>query len=460
MKNGYWAFNCPPVGSADPENYISSLKNEGYQELIDHISTSNRENINIPIEGIKRHVHICGATGSGKSTLIKYLVEQLIIKQNHGTIIIVDPHGEICDTLINSPLIHEKENLNKLIYLSLSECKSQIPIFNPLQITNHTSHDIALTVEQIILALEEILDRSSVKLTEVQINMLEKCLYFLIQRKNSSLLDLETLLSQNDHLLHDEAIDYNPQYFNEHFFKSSNKTKEALRNRVQRMLNSPVLRTLFGGESKIDLSKIINQPSIFLVNLSGMGELSATVAGKFLIACIKSTVFKRKKGTGIPVYCLIDEAQNLTSGSLELLLSGARGFGLHLILANQHLKQFGQQLESVKENTSVKILTGLDNTSQAKPYVDFYKQQQLNPFDYLIKERNKNAQIFKLDQLFLKEQEHLKGNKSLVLKRELLLEGQKRKYYTKIEQPINRSTSKNSLTPPFKLNINLDNDRD
>ena len=66
-------------------------------------------------------------------------------------------------------------------------------------------------------------------------------------------------------------------------------------DRINRMLNSPVLMNLFGGSSTFDLEKAMNSGKVIIFDLGDLSDMTAKVFGKFIIASIKSIARKRKK---------------------------------------------------------------------------------------------------------------------------------------------------------------------
>lgn len=74
-----------------------NLKNSGI--LLGHVPThSSREKVHFARADRTRHVYICGATGTGKSTLLYNMLRQDI--DNNEGVILIDPHGGCTDAII------------------------------------------------------------------------------------------------------------------------------------------------------------------------------------------------------------------------------------------------------------------------------------------------------------------------------------------------------------------------
>jgi hypothetical protein len=108
------------------------------------------------------------------------------------------------------------------------------------------------------------------------------------------------------------------------------------------------LRLMFGQNgASLDLGQAIEKGLIILVNLSTEGarisEEDAALFATLLLSDLWTAAKERGKGTDEkeirPFYVYMDEFQNLVTPTIAKNLDQARGFGLHLILANQFPRQ-------------------------------------------------------------------------------------------------------------------------
>jgi len=292
--------------------------------------------------------------------------------------ILIDPHGDISKRAKN-----HKHLKDRCIYIEPFLRDGYTPTFNPFEIKDRSIRNINNVAEQVILAFDEVLNREGGKVTETMTNMLEKCIYFLLQRPNSTMVDLLKLLDRNETIFQ-EAAKSDP-FFNDYFLQQNNKTREGLLNRVGRLLNSPILLNLLGGQSTFDLEKAINRNKVVIFNLGGVGEMTQITFWKFIIANIKSIIRKREKPSKKHTFCFIDEAHNFVGG-FEYILSQLRWFWLHMVLANQFVEQYGSQAKSVKQNTAVKILGGGDdNFEDINKMMKLPKDTSLKDYEFYLK---------------------------------------------------------------------------
>jgi len=443
------------------ESYIEALRQAGIEPLLKtFFSQLAKLSALLPLRKIKMHTLICGSTGSGKSVLMEALFHRMVKKYPKFSFVLIDPHGNLAENV--KRLKSVSNDPDKVIYLEVFLKEGFTFTFNPFSIKNKSLKNITFTAEQIISAIEETLSREGGKLTEVQVNTLEKCVYFLLNREKSTILDMVKIL-RADEIIFAEAQKYEPTFFTEEFAKPSNRTRKALLDRVDRLLNSPILRNLLGGESTFDLEYILNSGKILIVNLADAGEMSQVAFGKFLVASIKSIIRKRKKNHGLPTFLFVDEVQSMISGSFDYILSQLRGFGLHLVMANQYINQLGDQVESVVQNTAIKIVSS-DDYDQIKKVVKPPKDTFLKDFEFFLKVKGYPTHVFKSPDVILNNP---KKYKITAEQEKALDELQIERYYRAYQQqefnirrpskekgtiPEKRTTA-NSPIPPYDLKI-------
>lgn len=381
------------------ESYLTSLCENSFEPLLNaFFSQFAKLSALLPLDKLKRHTYLCSPTGTGKSELMRVLFHRMVKKYPKFSFILIDPHGSLAADC--KKLKSVGGDPDRLVYIEPFLKDGHTPTFNPFEMKDTSLQNLTFTAEQIISAIEETLSREGGKLTEVQVNMLEKSVYFLLRKGNATILDLVDLLNAKEGIF-EQAQQHDPDFFNAYFRKPNNRKREALVNRIERLLNSPVLRNLLGGQSTFDIDHIINGGKILIVNLGDVSEMSQVMIGKFLVACIKSVIRKRKKNTGRPCFLFVDEVQSMISGSFDYILSQLRGFGLHLVMANQYLSQLGDQAESVTKNSAIKIVGGEDYDDM-KAVVKVPKDQRLKDYEFFLKVRGYHIRSFASPDVIIK----------------------------------------------------------
>lgn len=367
----------------DEDSYIKCLLENGGKDVLDFFF-GGRLKAYLPLPKLKMHSYIVAPTGSGKSELIRTIFYELQSRYEKFSFVLIDPHGDLAKKIKR---FHSNINHNRVIYFDPFLKDGYFPTFNIFDVGDKSIKNLAHTAAQIIKSFEEVLSREGGELSESMVNMLEKSIYFLLERESSTLFDLANLLDAKPEIL-SEAIEYS-DYFNERFLKTEKRSRDALLYRIERLLNSPSLRPLIAGESTFNLEKALNSGKVIIFNLGELDEMTQAAFGKFLVANIKSLVRKRDPETAIPTFVFIDECQNLVSGSFEYILSQLRKYGLHLILANQYVNQLGEQVEAVKKNTAIKIIGG-DDPEDIKAMVTLPKDKiTLKDYEYYLKIRGR-----------------------------------------------------------------------
>jgi DNA helicase HerA-like ATPase len=416
----------------------------------------------VPYRDLLKHAYIPARTGHGKSELLKLIFYNLTIKSKKDkscSLILIEPHGDLSEEIVRWK--HFKKYGDRLIYIYPKLAEGHSPVLNPLELKNPTRENVTNTVGFFIKALEEVLNREGSNLTETMVDMLEKCLYFLLYRGNCTLKDLVDLLYLDPNLL-SEAKSYNR--FFENIFPKNKLTRDSLRSRIGRLLNNDYLNQFLVGKSTFDLEKAMNSGKIIIFNLGYLDELVQEAFGKFIMANIKSIARRRPEKYRKPTFVFIDECQNFISGSIEYTLSQLRKFGLHLILSNQYLKQLEGYQDVVKSQTLVKIvgITDADNAKILSSNLGVKDDEIINlpPYHFIVKSGSrKPIKIRTVDSLVFSESNtgyYVSNQEAGQLKKEQLGKYYKSLESTSVEIKPESTTPLQKNNPPFDLYLGND----
>jgi uncharacterized membrane protein YgcG len=198
--------------------------------------------------------------------------------------------------------------------------------------------------------------------------------------------DVTHLLSRHDiqramsAKLTDSAAQRAWQFAERHPKEFENQITSTL-NRFQRLLGPQVMKATLGQpDVSLDLLTAMNKGQIILVNLSTEGgqidEEDADTFATLLLTDLWAAAKARGKAERDkmrPFYVYIDECQNFVTPTIAKNLDQARGFGLHLTLANQFPSQFlhagasGKAMyDSVLANAGTKIVFRLEHPNDMK----------------------------------------------------------------------------------------------
>jgi len=179
-------------------------------------------------------------------------------------------------------------------------------------------------------------------------SVLGNAVLVLLENPGSTLLDLREFLvdrQTRERLL--AAVDdpYLTSYFRHEFQLAAGKSVGAILTRLDGFLRSKTVRQIVGAkESRLDLRAVVDRGQIFLARLSqgAIGEENAALLGSLLVSKFHQITMSRqevKREERRPFFLYADECQEVATASMAQLLSGARKYGLGLVLAHQDLRQ-------------------------------------------------------------------------------------------------------------------------
>ena len=334
----------------------------GYAPGIDEKTDAPiRQMKGIPQTDRERHFYVIGATGTGKSKFLEYLIRQDI---GHGFGFgIIDPHGDLIEDIkgwLYINLLDINDLQSKVILIEPTNPEATVS-FNPLeQIKGIPPEEQAGELVGVFkkiwwdswgARMEDILRNSLIALVE----------------NNLTLVELPLLLT--DDLIRKRILKKvkNPHCLR--CFKAYERIRpyvwrewtESTLNKVDALLADHRMRHIFTlPKSSFNLREIIDNQKILLVKLEkGRLKGSADLLGSLLLSKIKMAAFARTdipKEKRAPFYLYIDEFQNFASKTFIDVLSEARKYKLYLILAHQNLAQVPIDLRaSILSNCGVQV---------------------------------------------------------------------------------------------------------
>jgi hypothetical protein len=158
----------------------------------------------------------------------------------------------------------------------------------------------------------------------------------------------------------------------------------TLERRMSPFYFNPGLKAIFDARTPpLDITEILNNKKILLVDLSPPQDKNASLYGSLIIAQIMSAINRRArlpKYTRIPFFLHVDEFELCQTASFAGLLSVAGGLGLRLTLGNQYLGQvLDENLAAILGNNPSYIFFQLSekDASQFRAVVDPYRSERL-----------------------------------------------------------------------------------
>ena len=301
-----------------------------------------KEKVSLSEELFGKHLCIGGATGTGKTYLLKQLVRQSFNREN--ATFVIDPHGDLVSDIIGSISEADKE---RVVYLNIAD--EDVAFCLNIFEANSEAEKTVL-VSDLAQAFSDTWISSGDRIQSV----LQKTIAtFVYSNKEGSILDMKRFLLEapfrKEFLssLDDPILQY---YWQNEFPLVRRNELSPLLLRIDTFMQTRLLQTMFAERKGIDIKVLIEQKKLVLVQLSVglIGLTNSVFIAKLLIAKINQVAFARQRihhSERNPIHLYIDEAHYYAhTPSIEHILSGARKYSLSLILAIQHLEQVPSHL--------------------------------------------------------------------------------------------------------------------
>jgi len=283
-----------------------------------------------------RHMHVLGATGTGKSTLLLNLITQDL---SHDVgLTVLDPHGDLIESILER--MPESRHDDVILFDPSDE---QYPIgFNILEAKSE--------IEKNVLSsdLVEIFRRFSTSWGDQMSVVLGNAISALVENNQTySLLDLRRFLIEKDfrNELLKGVIDSHIQYFWEKEFPLlRGSSLSSILTRLDFFLRPRLVRNVVGLKQGVNVKDVVDNNKILLVKLSQgiIGDENAYLLGSIIVSKLHQVIMQRQTQSSHernPFYLYIDEFQNFITPSMKAILSGARKYNFGLVLAHQDLHQ-------------------------------------------------------------------------------------------------------------------------
>ena len=295
------------------------------------------------------HIFCIGKTGVGKSTLLQNLAIQDI--QNGKGLAVIDPHGDVAETLLKHIPEHRKKDL---IYFNPADLEHCIA-FNPLHGIHPNYHH--LVASGLVAVFKKIWGDTSWGPRMEYI--LRFSLLTLLEYPDATLLDIQPLLTDT---LHRDMIlayvknEHTISFWQNEFLKYSptlrNEAIAPILNKTGLFLTSIPLRNVVGQKTRgFRMQQVLDGSKILICNFSKgkIGEDACTLIGSMLVTSIQLAALYRAKqpeNMRVPFFLYVDECQTFATNSFVDMLSEARKYGLGVFMANQFLDQLHEKIRA------------------------------------------------------------------------------------------------------------------
>ncbi|MDF1537364.1 MAG: DUF87 domain-containing protein [Candidatus Thorarchaeota archaeon] len=298
--------------------------------------------VGLQIEWLREHIAILGATGTGKTTLVKKLMTELSTKTNVPWWIFDVKGSEYSDLAKLNDVVILRPGLDPAFVIDLFDVEND----------SHQAHSTFVLLRELLRensstelspAMEKLLREAvtATALHETNGNSLE----FLIKKVNT--------IANND--------------------RTGQMTRDALLNRLEILTREPLGSILRGGSNAFSISNLMNRRVVFdLRYVSRVGGMDSVRLLYNLVAKrIFDSAMKRGIISGLHHVVVLEEASNLvpesytrnsaadvTTGESMVMLQRATGQGVVVVSTRPNIST------NILANTSTKITFRLPYDSQ------------------------------------------------------------------------------------------------
>lgn len=317
-----------------------------------------------------RHVHVVGATDSGKSKFLQHLIRQ-DIRRGRG-FCLIDPKGGLAKE-VEAWCASRGYGRVRRIHLVRPGFGEFAAGFNPLRLDRGEAPKVR--VDATVDACTQIWGGEDLN-EKPRLKKILRAVFFALAVRRLTLVEAPYLLSSTDRDvrdrltegLPDEAFQFIWDDLNALTRREFSEYAESSVSRVSEFLTSPPVRLMLGQQAAaIDFRRVMDNNEIVIVDVqpgNGLSRADARLVGALIINDLFLTALARDEATALrrPFTLYVDECHDFLSGDVAVILDRARSQGLHAVLAHQRLGQLmdaGENIHSaVMGSTRTKVVFG------------------------------------------------------------------------------------------------------
>jgi hypothetical protein len=309
--------------------------------LADSNFPGQRRVLGLDLEGRLRHVHILGPTGTGKSTLLVWMIIQDILAGH--VVILIDPKGDLVQAVLERL---PPGRQGDVVVMDPSDTERQVGL-NPLLVAD--ADQAELVVENLVGLFRSLYKASWGARTD---DTMRAAIGALARAGSFTLCEVPLILTDPNFRRRivsqlDDPIGLE-SYFGWFENLSDGERQMVIApvlNKIRAFSMRPRVRAIVGqAKPAISISEVMASGKILLCSLASgiLGDEAASLLGALIVAEIWNATTAR---AGIPpeqrrpVMVYLDEWQRLVHlpTPMASVLAEARGFGVGMALAHQEM---------------------------------------------------------------------------------------------------------------------------
>jgi type IV secretory pathway TraG/TraD family ATPase VirD4 len=329
-------------------------------ELFLGLSMLNRKPVVLSTAAMNMHTHVVGASGSGKTNLLKHVVE-FIATNRYSCVFIDGKSGDdleksiqsICNAHSHQHIIFSTDNI--------SESVSYNPFFE-----GKDGNELKDKLLSLIPFSEPYYERIATQYFGILMCALKNkgdtfTIQTIIEIMQNETKFFELLNHPNNHA-YKATAHMGLQSLN----KKQLEDAKSIAMDLFDLINSPFGNKLIKQPSELNLFDALSNNTSFVycgVNANRLGK-SAEMMGRVILADIKTLVSKIEQAVPVekrqPIFVVVDEFSNFLNNEFLKVIEMGRSAGIHIIISHQNIEQLNTFSPEFKDtiiaNTNNKIV--------------------------------------------------------------------------------------------------------
>lgn len=331
-----------------------------------YLGVSNYRGLTRPVhmseDDRRRHIYIIGATGTGKTELLKEMIMQDI---NEGKgLCYMDPHGDSIEDILK---LIPPERAEDVIFFNPGDTERPMGL-NLLEATSEDQkHFVASSV---INMMYKLFDPYKTGIVGPRFeHAVRNAMLTAMSDEGSTFVEVMRILTDSKYVQELLPKVQDPivrRYWTDQIAQTSDfhksETLDYIVSKFGRFVTNKMIRNIIGqSQSSFSFRDVMDSGKILLINLAKgeIGEENSNFLGLVLVPRILMAAMSR---SDVPedqrrdFYLYVDEFQNFATPDFAVILSEARKYRLNLCVANQFIGQVEEEVKNaVFGNVGTKI---------------------------------------------------------------------------------------------------------
>ncbi len=331
----------------------------------------NGRPINLSEEEFKKHWHLLGATGKGKTKYIEHITRTLI--EHKQGLCLVDPHGDLYEAM--TKYVVRKRLENRVVLLDPNQDKSLFGL-NYLERGRHIVKEIDAHVNLVMRAIGKVFGGENQDALP-RLQHWERNTLHALMDQGLTMVEMLDFLSLTDPQLRQSIVEkLKDPYITKDWqeFEALRRQEKEIRlesvlNRATKFLGNERIRRIVGqAQSTVNFRQAMDDGKIVLVNLSPkfISREAQRMLGVMIVDMVIEAGFARAdmpEKDRKPFYFIVDEFGEFVCDDFAYALETLRKYGVFLMLSNQQMDQLQQESSrvyaSVMTNCTNKVVFGI-----------------------------------------------------------------------------------------------------